>query len=64
LPPGRRSDDELIVWDSVGFAVEDWTTLKYVYDDVTTNAPELLQHLDLIAEPHDPKDLYSLIAEA
>ena len=60
---GRRSQDELIVWDSVGFAVEDWTALKFVLADVTANAPELLQHLDLIAEPTDPKDLYSLVAE-
>lgn len=61
---GRRSADELIVWDSVGFAVEDWTALKFVLDDVTANAPELLQHLDLIAEPEDPKDLFSLVANA
>jgi ornithine cyclodeaminase len=62
--PGRQSEDELVVWDSVGFAVEDWTALKFVLDDVTANAPELLQHLDLIAEPTDPKDLFSLVAEA
>ncbi|MGW2095712.1 ornithine cyclodeaminase [Promicromonospora sukumoe] len=61
---GRRSQDELIVWDSVGFAVEDWTALKFVLEDVTANAPELLQHLDLIAEPENPKDLFSLVAEA
>jgi ornithine cyclodeaminase len=61
---GRRSQDELVVWDSVGFAVEDWTALKFVLDDVTANAPELLQHLDLIAEPEDPKDLFSLVAGA
>jgi ornithine cyclodeaminase len=62
--PGRRSQDELVVWDSVGFAVEDWTALKFVLADVTANAPELLQHLDLIAEPEDPKDLYSLVAQS
>jgi ornithine cyclodeaminase len=61
---GRRSQDELVIWDSVGFAVEDWTALKFVLDDVTANAPELLQHLDLIAEPEDPKDLYSLVAHS
>lgn len=61
---GRRSQDELVVFDSVGFAVEDWTALKFVLDDVTANAPELLQHLDLIAEPENPKDLYSLVADA
>ncbi|WP_369371293.1 ornithine cyclodeaminase [Promicromonospora sp. Populi] len=61
---GRRSQDELVVWDSVGFAVEDWTTLKFVLADVTANAPELLGHLDLIADPEDPKDLFSLVADA
>ncbi|MFC4630692.1 ornithine cyclodeaminase [Promicromonospora alba] len=61
---GRRSQDELIVWDSVGFAVEDWTALKFVLEDVTANAPELLQHLDLIAEPEDPKDLFSLVVQS
>ncbi|GAB3167544.1 ornithine cyclodeaminase [Myceligenerans halotolerans] len=61
--PGRRSDDELVVWDSVGFAVEDWTTLKFVAADVGATSPELLTHLDLIAEPEDPKDLFSLVAE-
>lgn len=61
---GRQSAEELVVWDSVGFAVEDWTALKFVLEDVTANAPELLQHLDLIAEPEDPKDLFSLVAQA
>jgi ornithine cyclodeaminase len=61
---GRRSQDELVVWDSVGFAVEDWTALKFVLEDVTANAPELLGHLDLIAEPEDPKDLFSLVANS
>jgi ornithine cyclodeaminase len=60
---GRRSQDELVVFDSVGFAVEDWTTLKFVLEDATANAPELLAHLDLIAEPTDPKDLFSLVAQ-
>ncbi|MBE1878153.1 ornithine cyclodeaminase [Myceligenerans pegani] len=62
--PGRRSDDELVVWDSVGFAVEDWTTLKFVASDVAASCPELLAHLDLIAEPSDPKDLFSLLQDA
>src|SRR5690606_15460335 len=62
--PGRRRADEPGVWDSVGFALEDWTTLRFVLQDVTQNAPELLGHLDLIAEPADPKDLFSLVAEA
>ncbi len=49
------------VFDSVGFAVEDWATLRFVHDDVPA---DLLRHLDLVAEPEDPKDLFSLVREA
>lgn len=59
----RRTPDDttVTVFDSVGFAVEDWTALRFVRDDVPAG---LLQHLDLVAEPEDPKDLYSLVLEA
>ncbi|MFE6967875.1 ornithine cyclodeaminase [Isoptericola sp. NPDC057653] len=61
---GDRSapDDRTVtVFDSVGFAVEDWAALRFVRDDVPAG---LLQHLDLVAEPEDPKDLYSLVLAA
>ncbi|MGW8568198.1 ornithine cyclodeaminase [Isoptericola sp. NPDC055881] len=59
----RRTPDDatVTVFDSVGFAVEDWATLRFVHDDVPAG---LLQHLDLVAEPEDPKDLYSLVLAA
>ena len=62
--PGRISTDELTIFDSVGFGVEDFTALRFVHDDLLREgrAPdELLQWLDLIAEPDDPKDLFSLV---
>ena len=62
--PGRRSPDEVTLWDSVGFAVEDWSALRYVFDDVRAGGADLLQGLDLIAEPDDPKDLFSLVTAA
>ncbi|ACZ32303.1 Ornithine cyclodeaminase [Xylanimonas cellulosilytica DSM 15894] len=64
--PGRRDDDEITVFDSVGFAVEDLTTLQFVRDDLLdTGVPDpLVQWLDLIADPEDPKDLYSLVTTA
>jgi len=52
---------QVTVFDSVGFAVEDWTVLRLVHDDAP---PELLQALDLVAEPADPKDLFSLVRAA
>ncbi|GAA1982334.1 ornithine cyclodeaminase [Isoptericola halotolerans] len=62
--PGRTNGDQVTVFDSVGFAVEDWTALRYVHAAVLADpaAGELLQQVDLIAEPTDPKDLWSLVA--
>ncbi|MGF0118527.1 ornithine cyclodeaminase [Promicromonospora sp. Marseille-Q5078] len=59
----RRTPDDttVTVFDSVGFAVEDWATLRFVRDDVPA---DLLQHLDLVAEPDEPKDLFSLVVAA
>ncbi|WP_402376626.1 ornithine cyclodeaminase [Isoptericola rhizosphaerae] len=62
--PGRTSPDQVTVFDSVGFAVEDWTALRYVHAAVLADpdARRLLRQVDLIAEPTDPKDLWSLIS--
>ena len=60
--PGRRSDAEVTVFDSVGFAVEDFATLRLVHTLVSErgDAPTL----DLVADPEDPKDLYGLLRRA
>jgi ornithine cyclodeaminase len=62
--PGRTALDQVTVFDSVGFAVEDWCALRYVHDAVRADpwARGLLQQVDLVAEPADPKDLWSLVA--
>ena len=57
--PGRRSDDEITLYDSVGFAISDFSALRCVRD--ATADTDLQQHIDLIADPDDPKDLYSLV---
>lgn len=57
--PGRENDNEVTIFDSVGFALEDLSTLKMVY--------QLAQKLNfgediyLTPDLDDPKDLYSLI---
>jgi ornithine cyclodeaminase len=58
--PGRSSDSEITVFDSVGFAIEDFSALRYVKD----TAVGLASELDLIADPADPKDLFSLVEPA
>jgi len=47
------------VFDSVGFALEDFSTLFYLHDQVV--AGELGAPLSLIPELTDPRDLYSLV---
>lgn len=57
--PGRKNQNEIFVFDSVGFALEDYTILKYIYDLSTEY--HLGQSLNLIPEIPNPKDLFGLI---
>ena len=56
---GRTSDEEVTVFDSVGFALADFSALRYAQD--ATQGSDLLAWIDVIADPDDPKDLFSLI---
>ena len=58
----RQSADEVTVFDSVGFAVEDVCALRFVRADVL--GTEFVDELDLVASPSDPRDLYALVAAA
>lgn len=60
--PGRRSADELTVFDSVGFALEDHAALGWLHD--TALALGLGRPLDLVAQPADPKDLFGTLRPA
>ena len=56
---GRRSPNQLTIFDSVGFAIEDFSALRYLRDQVTGSP--FVEEIDLIADPADPKDLFSLV---
>ncbi len=56
--PGRRKDDEITVFDSVGFAIEDFSTLCLIHD--LAERLGLGQHIQLVPELEDPKNLFSL----
>ena len=58
--PGRTSTEQITVFDSVGFAIEDFTALRYVDDEV--KGTRFCTEVDLIADPVDPKDLFSLVS--
>jgi len=54
---GRRSASEVTIFDSVGFAVEDFSALRFVRDLDRSEGHDI----DLVPELDDPKDLYSLM---
>lgn len=54
--PGRDSEDQITVFDSVGFALEDYSALRCVYElALALNEGE---DIALIPEITDPKDLF------
>lgn len=56
---GRTSADQVTIFDSVGFAVEDFCALRYLEQAV--EGTDFFEELDLIADPEDPKDLFGMI---
>ena len=60
--PGRTSANQMTVFDSVGFALEDFSALRYLREAAATLG--LGQYLSLVPALDDPKDLFSLIRPA
>jgi ornithine cyclodeaminase len=55
---GRQSDDEVTVFDSVGFALEDYSVLRYVLEQAQKRGAGT--KIDLVPwVEDDPKDLFS-----
>ncbi|WP_454294839.1 ornithine cyclodeaminase [Salana multivorans] len=57
--PGRRSADQVTIFDSVGFAIEDYSALRFLRTGVA--GTDLSSHIDLVATPEDPKDLFGMV---
>ena len=57
--PGRTDAEQVTVFDSVGFAIEDFSALRYVRDRVV--GTQYAEEIDLVADPDDPKDLFGLV---
>ncbi|ARM90936.1 MULTISPECIES: ornithine cyclodeaminase [Rhizobium] len=56
---GRTSADQITLFDSVGFAIEDFSALRYVREKITQF--EMFTELDLLADPDEPRDLYGML---
>ncbi len=60
--PGRRDAQAITLFDSVGFAIEDFSALRFLRDAVTDTG--FYSPLDLLADPDDPRDLYGMLRRA
>lgn len=58
--PGRAHRDEITLFDSVGFAIEDFSALRYL--DQAAGQAGLYREIDLLARPADPRDLFGELA--
>ena len=59
---GRTDAKEITLFDSVGFAVEDFSALRYVRSKLAETG--FCTQLDMIADPNDPRDLFGMILRA
>ncbi|PZN51314.1 MAG: ornithine cyclodeaminase [Proteobacteria bacterium] len=59
---GRRTAQQITLFDSVGFATEDFSALRYVRDQLQGTG--LYEELDLLADPDEPRDLFGMLLRA
>lgn len=60
--PGRRADRQITLFDSVGFAIEDFSALRYVRERLA--GTRFFDELDLLADPDEPRDLFGMVLRA
>ena len=59
---GRQSTGEVTLFDGVGFAIEDFSALRYVHNAI--KGTPFFDQLDMIADPDDPRDLFGMLLRA
>jgi len=61
MAAGRAGPQEVTVFDSVGFALEDFSALRYLDDHLGADDAHVI---DLVPTLADPKNLYGMLASA
>jgi ornithine cyclodeaminase len=59
---GRSSAAQVTMFDSVGFAIEDFSALRYIHGKLAETG--MFEQLDMIADPDDPRDLFGMLLRA
>ncbi len=56
---GRTSAPQITLFDGVGFAIEDFSALRWLRERLKRSDKYIL--LDMIADPDEPRDLYGMV---
>ncbi len=59
---GRTDDRQITLFDSVGFAIEDFSALRYIKNVIEDAG--FYEPLDMLADPDDPRDLFGMLMRA
>ena len=59
---GRTDDRQITLFDGVGFAIEDFSALRYIKNKLQDT--DLFEELDMLADPDDPRDLFGMVQRA
>ncbi|WP_299985625.1 ornithine cyclodeaminase [uncultured Ruegeria sp.] len=59
---GRTDDRQITLFDSVGFAIEDFSALRYIKNAI--EGTDFFEALDMLADPDDPRDLFGMLMRA
>ncbi|WP_438618541.1 ornithine cyclodeaminase [Oryzifoliimicrobium ureilyticus] len=59
---GRSSPQQITLFDSVGFAIEDFSALCYAGEKI--KGTDFYQQIDIIADPDEPRDLFGMLQRA
>lgn len=60
--PGRRDPRQITLFDSVGFAIEDFSALRWLAQEAQRQGE--YDELDLLADPDEPRDLFGMLRRA
>ncbi|CUH38803.1 ornithine cyclodeaminase [Jannaschia seosinensis] len=60
--PGRTGRDQITLFDSVGFATEDFSALRHIHEAALETG--FYTDLDMVADPDDPRDLFGMLRRA
>ncbi|MGC1303950.1 MAG: ornithine cyclodeaminase [Caulobacteraceae bacterium] len=59
---GRAHAREITLFDSVGFAIEDFSALRYVHAKL--QGTQFFEQIDILADPDEPRDLFGMLQRA